>query len=164
MTALAAIGPLVLAAEGPRVLFYKTQGNSSQFAFLTSRTIFNDQAIHGISVYASSKSKHVIFAIWGGPLVRFLSTKDVDYDDKSVEFAVLADRLHLSSVARSPDWILDLSFAPTAEEESLGHKILRCAAVTAHNALVEITLPGPMIGLEPNDNVNRYASLPKFVP
>jgi hypothetical protein len=152
VTALAAVGPLVLAAEGPRVLFYSQ--DSSQFTFLTSRDIFNDQAIHGIAVLSGTLG-HVIFAIWGGPLVRFLLIKDVGYHHTSIGFAILTDNLHPSSVSRLPDWILDLSFAPTDNQDHEGHTILTCAAVTAHNALVEITIQWPGVGQEPNDTVSR---------
>lgn len=154
VTALAAIGTLVLAAEGPRVLFWKRQDGSSQFTFLASRHIFNDQAIHGITVLPN-RSSHVILAIWGGPLVRFLWSRDNSHDQTNIESALLAGKLGLSTVSRSPDWILDLSFAPLDDQNLPGAKVIACAAVTAHNALLEITIQWPKPDEEQDHSSSR---------
>lgn len=124
MTALASIGGLLVAAEGPYVRFYDNQN----FQYLGTRQIFRDQIIHGIAVDSES-SHHAILAIWGGPLVRFLAT--------AVEAFVLGN-VQVYPTVRAPDWILDLSFGPPSALDSSGHHVAICAAVTAHNALVEL--------------------------
>jgi hypothetical protein len=135
VTALAAVGPLLLAAEGPFVRFYHSQ-DSRQFNYLGSKTVFEDQAVHGISVQPND-SKNVTLAIWGGPLARFLHVGGAPWNIP-LETQDL-DSFELSPVTRAPDWLLDLSFGPTDSSDSDGRKTV-CAAVTAHNALIKFTV------------------------
>jgi hypothetical protein len=138
VTALAAIGPLVLAAEGPRLLFYKSQG-SKRFALLGTKRVFADQAIHGVAVHGGN-SEYAILAIWGGALVRFIILRHDVYKISDIDPVIFDDCLTLSAISRASDWILDLSFAPADSVDLLTGKSVICAAVTAHNALVELSI------------------------
>ncbi|KAF2751992.1 WD40 repeat-like protein [Sporormia fimetaria CBS 119925] len=129
VTALAAIGPLLLAAEGPLVRFYVSP-EARQFNYLASRRIFATHAIHGVAVYELNPD-HVVFAFWGGPFVRFLELIDLG-SCINVSPSYL-DRVQLSPVTKASDWILDLQFSPSG---TAGEDLVTCAAVTAHNALV----------------------------
>lgn len=135
VTALATVGPLLLAAEGPFLRIYDIR-NSKPLEFLGSKKIFEDHAIHGIAVHADSFT-HAILAVWGGPLVRFLQVSPTAWDAGTE--APILDAFQLSSVKRAPDWILDLSFDPWSYPQSLHSHVAVCAAVTAHNALIKLT-------------------------
>jgi hypothetical protein len=131
-----------VAAEGPVLRFYYSD-DVKQFTLLGSKKVFNDQAIHGIAVRPSS-SNHVILAIWGGPFVRFLQfTGDLHCSQNE---AANLDTLQLSPVTRASDWILDLAFDPSDAAEASEGNVIVCAAVTAHNALIKLTVQSPGIG------------------
>ncbi|PVH92094.1 WD domain-containing protein [Periconia macrospinosa] len=130
VTASASCGPLFFAAEGPFVRFYSAQ----TLKCLVSKRIFRAQAVHGISVVYSS-DRHVIIVVWGGLLVR------------ACEFDLLGDAKNASIVPTSwifsncveaPDWILYLSPGPSLNEDGVAVEVPICAAVTAHNALLQL--------------------------
>jgi hypothetical protein len=129
VTALASCGTLVLAAEGPFVRFLCSKSKS--FGFLTTTRIFKAQSIHGISIL-SGNSDHVIAVCWGGKLVRAL------------EFTFSSSNginaLHLSPTVKTSDWIFDLAWGPIDVPGATTGKVGVCAAVTAHNALLEFTI------------------------
>jgi WD repeat-containing protein 6 len=126
---LTSVGPLLLAAEGPYVRFYHSQN----FDLLGSQQIFEDQVIHGI-VASHRNSDNVIVAIWGGIRMRLIEIENV----ASVQ--ALQGCLKMSSIVRAPDWILDLNFGPTDSGDDAALAV--CAAVTAHNALLEFRAIG----------------------
>ena len=85
--------------------------------------------------------------VWGGNLIRALEIgNDLDEGD---EVAVL-DSYSLSNTVEASDWILDLRPGPAEEEKSSACSTRTFAAVTAHNALVELTL-----ACEPGGNVSK---------
>lgn len=133
MTALASVGPFLLAAEGPFLRIYNSH-HSGAFTLLGTRRIFNDHAIHGISLERDQTFPDVLLAVWGGPLIRFLKI------DLSTKIELVVESLQLSVVTRAPDWILDLSFGPVNPAEVPRANVAICAAVTAHNALIELTI------------------------
>lgn len=145
MTALAAVGPLLFAADGPLLHIY-TRQISKGFNFLGARRIFKEHAIHGIATLQHASG--IILAIWGGSLVRFVrlqsspSTAAVD--------SALVGNAQLSLPIRAADWILDLSFGTEPHEKGCAGTIAVSAAVTAHNSLVEITLEDCNDGLAPH--------------
>jgi hypothetical protein len=121
-----------VAAEGPCLRFYR----SHNLGFITICQIFKAQAIHGVAVY-DEKAHRVVLAVWGGHYVRFLIlSTDALKLDREDDFI---GSLQLSETVKSPDWILDLSFAPPNLQKTVREAAV-CAAVTAHNALLELTL------------------------
>lgn len=136
MTALAAFGPLLFATEGPLIRCYRSE-DPENFRYVGSKRIFKSHAIHGIAVHQVDL-RPVILAIWGGPLVCFLQ---LDHDALSSDIGASAwGHSRVSSVLTAPDWILDLSFQLTASLGLTERDAIKCAAVTAHNALIELTV------------------------
>jgi hypothetical protein len=129
VTALASCGALVLAAEGPFVRFYCRKDKG--FEFLTTTRIFKSQSIHGISI-SSDNFDDAIVVCWGGKLVRVL---EFNFSSSNS-----IDALHLSPTVKTSDWIFDLSPGSIAAQGPLIGKVGVCAAVTAHNALLELTI------------------------
>lgn len=101
------------------------------FDFLTTTRIFKSQSIHGISV-SSGNFDDVIVVCWGGKLVRVL--------EFSFSSSNSIDALHLSPTVKTSDWIFDLSRGPIDAQSPLKGKVRVYAAVTAHNALLELTI------------------------
>jgi hypothetical protein len=69
------------------------------------------------------------------------------------------DALHLSPTVKTSDWIFNLSWGPINAQEPFAGKIGICAAVTAHNALLELTIER----VNQNEASNRYTSLLSFL-
>ncbi|KAF2201092.1 WD40 repeat-like protein [Delitschia confertaspora ATCC 74209] len=140
VTALASIGPLILAAEGPLVRIY----DSRRSKLVETKKIFQSQAVHGICV-CSRKWQSTVLMIWGGLLVRALEIKtpypDTDVDELSLNLPL---GLRLSPVVKVPDWIFDLTSRPNVSENTDDDtSAWVCAAVTARNALLELTIERP---------------------
>ena len=131
MTALSSCGPFLVAAEGPFLRFYTRQDH----IYLSSKRVFQAQAIHGISVLPSS-DQNVNLVVWGGLLVRAFE-RPVPADAKENS---LLNALRFSNVAKAPDWILDLSPRTVDQYDGANDEVGVCAAVTAHNALLELTV------------------------
>jgi WD40 repeat protein len=131
VTALASCGVLLVAAEGPFLRFYHAK--TSQY--IASKRVFKAQAVHGISVYSESYDDVIKLVIWGGRLIRALEISFAPDDHHKMRPDV-----YLSEVAKLPDWILDLDpqFS-SLEDEAQGQQGM-CVAVTAHNALLQITI------------------------
>jgi WD40 repeat protein len=130
VTASASYGPLYVAAEGPFLRLY----NCKNLHYLESNQVFQAQAIHGIACL-SETINHVTLVIWGGFLVR-----TVDFDLIAEEDVRIVPASWLfSEVFNAPDWILDLSPAPSQCEGESTSDVRILAAVTAHNALLELT-------------------------
>jgi hypothetical protein len=87
--------------------------------------------VHGISLYSESYDDVIKLVVWGGCLVRALEVNLAH--ETQVEIC-------LSAVAKSPDWILDLAPRFSSLEDAAQHEQGICVAVTAHNALVQITI------------------------
>lgn len=137
MTALASCGALLIAAEGPFLRFYHAKDSR----FLASKRVFKAQAIHGISVYAEELDNVAKLVVWGGRLVRALRitmTFTTDPNDHAVDRESLS--LCLSNVSKAPDWILDLAPRMSSLEDEDVYNQGTCAAVTAHNALLELKI------------------------
>lgn len=141
MTALTSCGALLVAAEGPFLRFYDAKSSR----YIASERVFKAQAVHGISLYSESYGDVIKLVVWGGCLVRALE----------VEFAPRNDlcetqlNVCLSAVLRSPDWILDLAphFSCLKDASEIEQGI--CVAVTAHNALVQVTIHRQRKEIEP---------------
>lgn len=133
MTALASCGALLIAAEGPYLRFYHAQTSK----FIASKRVFKAQAVHGISVYAEETGNVANLVVWGGRLVRALRL-NASIDGPEIETETLS--LCLSNVVMAPDWILDLAPRMGSLEDENVYDQGICAAVTAHNALLEITI------------------------
>ncbi|KAL1613132.1 WD repeat-containing protein 6 [Paraconiothyrium brasiliense] len=132
ITALADCGRLLVVAEGPCLRFYERQDN----IYLWSERVFEAQAIHGISeLEIEIGSAHLI--VWGGLLVRTVKFSFRDYDNDA---RIYLENFQLSNVGRAPDWILNILPAPYTFGDP---NPVRCPAVTAHNALLEIILHPP---------------------
>ncbi|KAJ4358600.1 WD repeat-containing protein 6 [Didymosphaeria variabile] len=132
ITALADCGRLLVVAEGPYLRFYERQDNR----YLWSERVFEAQAIHGISeLELEIDNAHLI--VWGGLLVRTVKFGFRNFDDDA---HVYLDNFQVSNVGRAPDWILDILPAPYSFGDP---NPVRCPAVTAHNALLEIILHPP---------------------
>ena len=91
--------------------------------------------MHGISVHKKENDNVIRCVIWGGRLVRALE----------IYFAATTQQDHtlktsLSNIAKAPDWILDLASRPCSSEHEPGYQESVFVAVTAHNALLELTI------------------------
>lgn len=131
MTALASCGALLLAAEGPFLRFYHAKTSR----YIASRRVFKAQAIHGVCVYAEDHDGVTKIVVWGGRLIRALRINSVA-DEHSNEPLALC----LSNVAKAPDWILDLAPRMSSLDDEDVYSRGICAAVTAHNALLQLTI------------------------
>jgi hypothetical protein len=131
VTALASCGALLIAAEGPYLRFYHAKTSK----FIASKRVFKAQAVHGISVYAEDIGNVTKLVIWGGRLVRAIRLNAL-IDGPAAEPLSLC----LSNVVKAPDWILDLAPRMSSLDDEDVYNQGICAAVTAHNALLEITI------------------------
>lgn len=131
MTALASCGALLVAAEGPFLRFYHAKSSR----YIASRRVFKAQAVHGISIYAEDLNGVTKLVVWGGRLVRAL-TLDAVTDVHGPAPVSLC----LSNVVKAPDWILDLAPQIVSLEGDDVFNQGICAAVTAHNALLRLTI------------------------
>lgn len=131
MTALASCGTILVAAEGPFLRLYDAQ----TFQFISSKRVFKSQAVHGISLYSNHHDQVTKLVIWGGYLVRALELVSPIPDEQHDGLEIF-----LSEVARAPDWILDLVPRPTTIDDNSVYQKGACAAVTAHNALLLVTI------------------------
>jgi len=130
VTALASCGALLIAAEGPFLRFYLAKDSR----YLSSVRIFKAQAVHGICVFAQDQAHASRLVIWGGRLVRSLDVNFVGEHDQA------GLSLCFSNVAKASDWILDLASRPTSLEDDGRYSTDTCVAVTAHNALLQVTV------------------------
>lgn len=92
--------------------------------------------MHGISVYSEKCEDVIKLVVWGGCLVRALeinSSSEKDHDEVRLDF-------FLSAIAQSPDWLLDLAPRFSSLEDEVDSQQGVCVAVTAHNALVQVTI------------------------
>ncbi|KAF1941572.1 WD40 repeat-like protein [Clathrospora elynae] len=131
VTALASCGPLLIAAEGPFLRFYHAKDSQ----YISSQRVFKAQAVHGISVCSEDYDHVAKLVVWGGRLVRAL---EIDLAAQELEQAVL--NISSSDVTRASDWILDLALRPTSLDDASQHQKNTCVAVTAHNALLQVTI------------------------
>ncbi|KAF1934362.1 WD domain-containing protein [Didymella exigua CBS 183.55] len=131
VTALASCGALLIAAEGSFLRFYHAKSSE----FIASERIFKAQAVHGISVYAEELGNVTKVVVWGGRLVRALRFNALTGGSSH---GLLS--LCLSNVVKATDWILDLAPRMSSLEDGEVHDQDTCAAVTAHNALLELTI------------------------
>jgi hypothetical protein len=133
VTALANCGALLVAAEGPFLRFYHAKDSR----YILSKRIFKAQAVHGICVYADDHAHVTKLVIWGGRLVRALIIDSTDQDHEEGDLSIA-----LSKVVRASDWILDLAPRPRGLDDSNQCCKGTCVAVTAHNALLQVTAEG----------------------
>ncbi|KAF2625905.1 WD domain-containing protein [Macroventuria anomochaeta] len=136
VTALASCGALLIAAEGPFLRFY----HAKTFRFITSRRVFKAQAVHGISVYAEELDNVTKLVVWGGRLVRALRLNPPRFNAPTDDRGQEPMSLCLSNVVKAPDWILDLAPRMSSLDDENVYNLGICAAVTAHNALLELTI------------------------
>ena len=134
MTALAFCGQYLLAAEGP---FLRILDHGSAVLLLTKQ-IFDSQTIHGIVVHDTCSSTVVI--IWGGRSLRLAQLR-LPTASPVLEMEVNNVDIWLSHITKVPDWILDLSLGPLKPQTSdNAFYHFKAAAITAHNALLELGL------------------------
>jgi WD40 repeat protein len=109
--------------------------------------------VHGISVYSESYDDVIKLVVWGGRLIRALEIRFAPDDRHNTNPEVC-----LSEVAKSSDWILDL--APRFSSLEDGAEGLQgiCVAVTAHNALLQITILGRNSDIDIKRCVDQQAS------
>ncbi|KAF2275036.1 WD40 repeat-like protein [Westerdykella ornata] len=138
VTALAAVGPLLFAAEGPVVRCYRSD-DVKKFTYVGSKRVFKSHAIHGIAAHQVDLNS-VTLAIWGGPLIRFLQFDPVAFSSRIDLGGNGWGSSIASPIVRAPDWILDLSLRPASTSNLTEGDVIICAAVTAHNALIEVTV------------------------
>ena len=97
---------------------------------LRSYKCFKSQAVHGV-LFLSGDADYVVLIAWGGVSIR---TIQVTLEHRSSTLSLRS--IHGSREATSPDWILDVCSISTSPEKS---NLVNCVAVTAHNALLEIS-------------------------
>jgi hypothetical protein len=130
VTAIASCGVLLVAAEGPFLRIYHAKDSR----FLASKRVFKAQTVHGISIYSEEYDDVIKIVTWGGRLLRALEINVVPTVGGEIQLHV-----HLSEVAKAPDWILDLAPRFSSLEEA-AYQTGACVAVTAHNALVQVNI------------------------
>jgi hypothetical protein len=128
---LASCGALLVAAEGPFLRFYHAKDSR----YVASKRVFKAQAVHGISVYSESYDDVIKLVIWGGRLIRALEIIFAPDDHHKTN-----PEICLSEVVKTSDWILDLSPRFSSLEDEAHDQQGVCVAVTAHNALLQITI------------------------
>lgn len=138
MTAIVSCGALLVAAEGPYLRFYHVKDSRC----LASKRVFKAQAVHGISVDSEEHDDLIKMVVWGGPLVRALEFSLAP----GVNGWELAFRQ--SAVLKVSDWILDLAPRLSSLEDEGEYQEGTCVAVTAHNALLEITISRPQAEID----------------
>lgn len=134
MTALAFCGQYLLAAEGP---FLRILDHDSAVLLLTKQ-IFDSQTIHGIVVHDTCSSTVVV--IWGGRSLRLAQLR-LPTASPVLEIEVNNVDIWLSHITKAPDWILDFSpglLKPQTSDNAFYH--FKAAAITTHNALLELDL------------------------
>ena len=133
MTAIVSCGALLVAAEGPYLRFYHAKDSR----YIASKRVFKAQAVHGISVYSEEHDDLIKLVVWGGSLIRALEI--------SLASGVAGSELAFgeSEVLKTSDWILDLAPRLSSLEDEGEYQEGTCVAVTAHNALLEITISRP---------------------
>jgi hypothetical protein len=129
VTALASCGSLLIAAEGPFLRFYHAKDSR----YIASQRVFKAQAVHGIRVYSEEHAGIVKLVIWGGRLVRAFEIHSAADDHERLIF-------YSSNVARASDWIFDLAPKPRSLIDDTQYHKGVCVAVTAHNALLQVTV------------------------
>ncbi|KAE8824615.1 hypothetical protein PTNB85_09379 [Pyrenophora teres f. teres] len=142
VTALASCGALLIAAEGPFLRFYLAKDSR----YLSAVRVFKAQAVHGICALAQDQAHASRLVIWGGKLVRSL---DIDL---AGEYGQEGMNLCLSNIARASDWILDLAPRPKSLEDDRQYVTGTCVAVTAHNALLQVTVESQNPDATPQDD------------
>lgn len=143
MTALASCGTLLIAAEGPFLRFYDPQNSR----YIASERVFKAQAVHGIAIYSEAYDDVIKFVVWGG---RFIRALEISFTSGIIGTALDAC---LSAVLKAPDWILDLAPCLSSLEDENEYKNGSCVVVTAHNALIQVTITRHHADIEPD----RYA-------
>jgi hypothetical protein len=134
VTALAFCGQYLLAAEGP---FLRILDHDSAVLLLTKQ-VFDSQSIHGIAVHDTCSSTVVI--IWGGRSLRLAQLR-LPTASPVLEIEVNNVDIWLSYVTKVPDWILDFSLGPLEPQTSdNAFYHFKAAAITAYNALLELSL------------------------
>ncbi|KAH8702982.1 WD40-repeat-containing domain protein [Phaeosphaeriaceae sp. PMI808] len=130
VTALAACGALLVAGEGPYLRFYHAKDSR----YIASKRVFKAQAVHGVAVYSDHHNNVIKLVIWGGRLIRALevSFTETGYQEYNLDVC-------MSEVTKASDWILDLAPCFGSLDE-IDYERGTCIAVTAHNALVQITV------------------------
>jgi hypothetical protein len=127
-----------VAAEGPFLRFYRAKDSQ----YIASKRVFKAQAVHGISVYSEEYDDLTKIVVWGGPLIRALEVRLASGGHEA------GLHVNLSEVLKAPDWILDLAPRLSSLEDEGAYQKGTCVAVTAHNALLHITIhrPNPDVG------------------
>ncbi|KAF1913808.1 WD domain-containing protein [Ampelomyces quisqualis] len=133
VTALASCGPLLVAAEGPFLRFY----HAKSLQHVASERVFDAQAVHGVSVYSENSNDVIRLVVWGGPLVRAL---EISFPSDGHDKVPPGTSVRLSQVAKASDWILDLDSRFSSLEGEAEYQRGICVAVTAHNALVQVSI------------------------
>jgi hypothetical protein len=85
-------------------------------------------------VYSESYDDVIKLVIWGGRLIRALDIIFAPDDHRKTN-----PKVCLSEVAKASDWILDLAPRFSSLEDDAQDQQGICVAVTAHNALLQIT-------------------------
>ena len=110
--------------------------------------------MHGISVYSESYDNVIKLVLWGGCLIRALEVSFAQEDTNKIN-----PIFRLSEVGRASDWILDLAARfSSLEDAAEGHDGI-CVAVTAHDALIHVTIHREHMG----DDANRYGIIRDLV-
>ncbi|EMD65662.1 hypothetical protein COCSADRAFT_139881 [Bipolaris sorokiniana ND90Pr] len=129
VTALASCGSLYIAAEGPFLRFYHAKDSRC----IASQRVFKTQAVHGIRIYSEEPARVIKLIAWGGRLVRAFEIHSAADDHDCLTF-------FSSNVAKAPDWIFDLAPRPASLADESPYQKGMCVAVTAHNALLQVTV------------------------
>ena len=89
--------------------------------------------MHGIRVYSDEHSNLIKLIVWGGRLVRALEVVFATDGEGGLDFS-------LSTIGKASDWIFDIAPKPKALDDEAQYDIAVCVAVTAHNALLQVTV------------------------
>ncbi|CAO2657498.1 Nn.00g036240.m01.CDS01 [Neocucurbitaria sp. VM-36] len=131
VTALASCGALLIVAEGPFLRFYHAKNSQ----YISSQRVFKAQAVHGIVVQSGARDHETTLVIWGGRLVRALEI-NFSIPDHQHDGVIIRP----SDVGKAPDWILDLVTRPNSLADESECQKRTCVAVTAHNALLQVSI------------------------
>lgn len=126
-------GTLLLAGEGPFLHIYAHDKSRC----LASDRVLHSQSIHGIIYFMAATGSHSsgtdpLVLVWGGRSICLLRLGD--HLNQKNHTIIRIERL--SSIIRTDDWILDVSFRPEADTwENVERNLIQVVIVTSQNCL-----------------------------
>jgi WD repeat-containing protein 6 len=144
---LAYFNNFILTGEGP---FFSVI-NRTTSALLSSKQVFESQAIHGIVTHHESEYTATLL-VWGGKHIRVLHLRVPESIASSISSS---DVIFLGFCESAADWILEVSIGPPKDLAPENVPPLKAALITAHNALQMLTVHSTLTPSSMTDESNQ---------